>query len=144
MIRGNIFKKMKGLKIHLFCAPVIPTLPHCQRIKESGQGTLARTTFSRGVKDDFLKTQWERDVAPLNCLIFLRGQESCFLEWSGMLRVVWSWERDCSESHCSSEREIWGTSWHGEMKQVTVAQSSCGKEEQMYPNPSSSWGNRRH
>ena len=61
-----------------------------------------------------------------------------------MLRVVgmWSWERDCFESHCSSEREIWGTRRHGEMKQVAVAQSSCGKEEQMYPNPSLSWGNK--
>ena len=61
-----------------------------------------------------------------------------------MLRVVgmWSWERDCFESHCSSEREIWGTRRHGEMKQVAVAQSSCGKEEQMYPNPSLSWGSK--
>lgn len=46
-----------------------------------------------------------------------------------------------SESHCSSERNL-GTRRHGEMKQVAVAQSSCGKEEQMYPDPSLSWETR--
>lgn len=70
-MRGNSFKKNEGWKIYLLCTPLIPTLPHCRRMKESGQQTWKEMTLSAAVKDEFLKTWQERDVVSSKCFILL-------------------------------------------------------------------------
>lgn len=83
-MRGKSFKKIKGLKIYLLCTPVIPSLPHCQRIKESDQQMLATVTFSRGIKDDLKKKKNPKTVGrgsgsfKLLHSFFLSRQGSCF------------------------------------------------------------------
>lgn len=91
-MRGNSFKKIKGLKTYLLCTPVIPTLPRCQQIKETGQQMLATMTFSRGVKDDLKKKNSRKGIWLLQIASFLSlcRQGSCFSELN---RMRWCWVR---------------------------------------------------